>query len=199
MPVILGIFFIMNFLIDPTDVTKFDRTDGELQLFFLFCQTVAGKTAKVQAKHLNNFLLSGEGNTPFEIIQKMIDDNVLMDKLQESKLGQYNRLKAGFTESIKLNLRTATLDDILRIKGIGNKTSRYFLLHSRPDQNIAVLDVHILKYLRSQGFETTVQTPPTKMYLKLEQEFLKLAKQHNMTPADFDLMIWTKYMHKEMI
>lgn len=189
----------MNFLIDPTDVTKFDRTDGELQLFFLFCQTVAGKTAKVQAKHLNNFLLSGEGNTPFEIIQKMIDDNVLMDKLQESKLGQYTRLKAGFSESIKLNLRTATLDDMLKIKGIGNKTSRYFLLHSRPDQNIAVLDVHVLKYLRSQGFETTVQTPPTKMYLKLEQEFLKLAKQNNMTPADFDLMIWTKYMQKEMV
>jgi thermostable 8-oxoguanine DNA glycosylase len=56
-----------------------------------------------------------------------------------------------------------------------------------------------LKYLRSQGFATTIQTPPTKLYLKLEQEFLKLAKQNNMSPADFDLMIWTKYMQKESV
>lgn len=190
---------IMNFLVDPTDVTKFDRTDGELQLFFLFCQTVAGKTAKVQAKFLNEFLSAGNGDTPFEIIQDMVDQGVLFDKVKESKLGQYNRLTAGFEASLKLDLRTATVDELKAIKGIGNKTARFFLLHSRPNQNIAVLDVHILKYLRSQGFDTPKATPGEKQYLELEKEFLTLAKQNNMSPADFDLMLWTKYMQKEVV
>jgi thermostable 8-oxoguanine DNA glycosylase len=183
----------MNFLIDPTDVTKFDRTDGELQLFFLFCQTVAGKTAKVQAKLLDAFLRAGDGDTPFTIIQDMVDRGILLGKLKESRLGQYNRLASGFEESLKLDLRAATLDEIMKIKGIGNKTARFFLLHSRPDQDIAVLDVHILKYLRSQGFDAPKQTPGNKQYLELEKEFLKLAEQNNMSPADFDLMLWTKY------
>jgi thermostable 8-oxoguanine DNA glycosylase len=142
-----------KFLVDPTDVTKFDRTDGELQLFFLFCQTVAGKTAKVQAKFLDAFLQRGNGDTPFEIIQDMVNRGVLLEELKSSSLGQYNRLAAGFEASLTLDLRNATLDQIMDIKGVGNKTARFFLLHSRPDQNIAVLDVHILKYLRSQGFE----------------------------------------------
>jgi thermostable 8-oxoguanine DNA glycosylase len=183
----------MNFLVDPTDVTKFDRADGELQLFFLFCQTVAGKTAKVQAKFLDAFLSAGNGDTPFEIIQDMVDNGVLLDKLKESKLGQYNRLAAGFEQSLKLDLKTATLDEIKKVKGIGNKTARFFLLHSRPNQNIAVLDVHILKYLRSEGFAAPKQTPGDKQYLELEKEFLKLAAKNNMTPADFDLKLWTSY------
>jgi thermostable 8-oxoguanine DNA glycosylase len=187
-----------KFLVDPTDVTKFDRTDGELQLFFLFCQTVAGKTAKVQAKFLDAFLQRGNGDTPFEIIQDMVNRGVLLEELKSSSLGQYNRLAAGFEASLTLDLRNATLDQIMDIKGVGNKTARFFLLHSRPDQNIAVLDVHILKYLRSQGFEAPKQTPSGKKYLELEKNFLELAKKNNMTPADFDLMLWTKYSTKEV-
>jgi thermostable 8-oxoguanine DNA glycosylase len=61
-----------------------------------------------------------------------------------------------------------------------------------------VLDVHILKYLRSQGFEAPKQTPSGKKYLELEKNFLELAKKNNMTPADFDLMLWTKYSTKEV-
>jgi thermostable 8-oxoguanine DNA glycosylase len=189
----------MNFLIDPTDVTKFDRTDGELQLFFLFCQTVAGKTAKVQARFLDAFLRKGNGSTPFEIIQDMVDRGVLLEELKTSSLGQFNRLAAGFEQCLKLNLRDATLEQLMEVKGVGNKTARFFLLHSRHNQSIAVLDVHILKYLRSQGIDAPKQTPSGKKYLELEKNFLELAKKNNMTPADFDLMLWTKYSTKETV
>jgi thermostable 8-oxoguanine DNA glycosylase len=189
----------MIFLIDPTDVTNFKRTDGELQLFFLFCQTVAGKTAKVQARFLNAFLLRGKGDTPFEIIQDMVDRGVLLDELKTSSLGQFNRLAAGFEQCLTLDLRNATLEQIMAVKGVGNKTARFFLLHSRPDQNIAVLDVHILKYLRSQGIDAPKQTPSGKKYLELETEFLGLAKKSKMSAADFDLMLWTQYSTKETV
>lgn len=39
----------MTFLIDPTNVIKFDRTAGELELWWLFSLVVAGKTAATQA------------------------------------------------------------------------------------------------------------------------------------------------------
>jgi thermostable 8-oxoguanine DNA glycosylase len=187
-----------QFLIDPHDVTKYDRTDSELQLFLLFCQTVAGKTAEVQAKALERFFLYGVGNTPFEILQNMIDTQTLTTRLQESKLGQYTRLTKGFTQCLTLDLRTCTVDDLKAIQGIGNKTARYFLLHSRKDQRVAVLDVHILKYLRSKGFDAPKQTPNDKKYLVLEKEFLKLADNSGMTVADFDLMLWSAHNRGSM-
>ena len=44
--------------IDPYNITKYDRTEEELQLFLLFCIVVAGKTAYIQAEKLEQFLCS---------------------------------------------------------------------------------------------------------------------------------------------
>ena len=45
-------------MIDPSDVTKYDRTEEELEEWLLFCIVAAGKTAKTQARLLENFLTS---------------------------------------------------------------------------------------------------------------------------------------------
>lgn len=183
----------MNYLIDPLDVTHYDRTDAELELFFLFCQTVAGKTARVQARLLNDFLSKGNGGAPFDVIRDMDARGVLLTELKESRLGQYNRLEAGFRASLDLNLRTASLAELKSIKGVGNKTARFFVLHSRPDQKIAVLDTHILKYLGSCGYDVPKATPGEKDYLRLEKIFLELADKSGKSVADFDLELWTQY------
>jgi hypothetical protein len=44
------------FTVDPNEVIRFDRTTGELQVFWLFCGCVAGKTASTQARLLAGFL-----------------------------------------------------------------------------------------------------------------------------------------------
>ncbi len=183
----------MNFLVDPTIVTKFDRTDAELELYWLFCQVVAGKTARVQAKSLEKFMLMGTSGTPFQRLAEMVNTGTLLDNLKESRLGQYTRLTKGFTESLSLNLRTAEVVDLVAITGVGDKTARYFLLHTRPSLDIAVLDRHVLKHLRSLGHAAPVGTPSGKKYLELEQIFLAEAKKADMTPADFDLMLWNQY------
>jgi thermostable 8-oxoguanine DNA glycosylase len=73
------------------------------------------------------------------------------------------------------------------------KTSRCFIIHSRPNAQYAALDTHILKHMRSLGYDTPKSTPSKKQYLHLEKEFLKLAKKADMSPANYDLMIWNKY------
>jgi hypothetical protein len=45
-------------MIDPYNITNYNRTEGELQKFLLFCIVVAGKTAYIQAQKLEEFLLS---------------------------------------------------------------------------------------------------------------------------------------------
>ena len=100
----------MNFLINPSEVINYNRTIGELELFWLFSLTVAGKTAVTQARLLNNFLTDlphadhPENDTPFERLYKSRDSGGLLQALVTARLGQYNRLYRAMTESLGLDL-----------------------------------------------------------------------------------------------
>lgn len=85
------------------------------------------------------------------------------------------------------------LEDLEAIPGIGPKTARCFLIHSRPDQQYAGLDTHVLKFLRDKGHEVPASTPTGKKYKELEKVFLQYAAESGMTVADFDLAIWNQY------
>lgn len=185
----------MNLLEDPTKFTNFNRTDAELELAWMFCMSVAGKTARVVAKQLETFLLLETSGSPYERVKAMIAKGVLIDNMKTAKLGKYTTLSKGYEQSLNLNLRTATRDDLTKLPGVGLKTASYFIMHTRPDQQIATLDRHVVRYLREQGYANAPEegTPSGKQYLELEKDFLKEAKAAGMTPADFDLMLWNKY------
>ena len=189
-------------MIDPTDVTKFDRTVEELQEFWLFCISVAGKTAVQQAKVLENFLRDGRAEfpgftTPFQIVSVMNMSGVLLDRIKESRLGQYTKLEKAFSQSLGKDLATCTIEDLESIYGVGAKTARYFMLHTRKDQRIACLDTHVIRHMRDLGLTTQKVTPPSgPKYKALEEEFLKLANASGMSVADFDLHIWNLYARK---
>lgn len=185
-------------MIDPRYVTKYDRTEAELEEFWLFCLVVAGKTATTQARLLDAFLTAlGQTGTPFEKIQAAVDDDDLLEMLKLSRLGQFNRLKKAMEESLtKLSgkLSTCSVTDLEAISGVGSKTARFFLLHTRKNQNIAVLDTHVLRYMRDNGLTTQVGTPPAgPKYAAIETIFIAEAKKANMSIADFDLHIWRTY------
>lgn len=181
----------MSFLIDPTQVINFNRTDSELETFWLFCLVVAGKTAKTQARLLNNFLTDLGSDSPFVMIGLLTRDE-LLNRIKLSRLGQFNRLTNAFRQSLTLDLRNATVDDLENITGVGPKTARMFLMMSRPNQQFAALDTHILKYLGSRGITVPKTTPSGRKYQELEKTFLKFAHESKMTVAEFDLMIWKK-------
>lgn len=193
----------MNFLVDPKDVINYNRTDEELELFWLFCAVVAGKTASTQAALLERFLegLKADpenGDSPMKRIAFADREGRLHSALINSRLGQYNRLLFLMRGSIDLNLRTCSLADLENVFGCGPKTARMFIMMSRPNQRVAALDTHVLKHLRANGIEAPMTTPPAgKRYRQLEEEFLKLADQSNMSVAEYDLSVWKKYAERK--
>lgn len=178
-------------MINPFAITNFERTEHELQTFMLFCVCVAGKNAVQQAAKLEKFLdiIPGSG-LPFERIMA-IDD--VIPYLVEVRMGQYNRIGRAFKKLSELKqLDRVEIEHLELIKGIGPKTSRFFVLHSRPDSRVAVLDTHILRYMReTMGIAAPKSTPGLKRYSELETQFLEYCDARGCSPATLDLEIWS--------
>jgi len=191
-------------MIDPSKITNYNATDNELEELILFWVCAAGKNGRTAARCLDKFLkvISGPGyGKPMHSISKAYN---LPKLLQLCGIGCYNSKAKSFVQlatecmSGRLNLRTCTADDLEKIHGIGMKTSRCFILHSRPDAMYAGIDTHILKHLRVSGVDNVPKSTPgsKKEYLRLENAFLKLADEVGMLPSRYDLMIWNKYSVK---
>lgn len=179
-------------MIDPFDVTKYDRSKSELEEFLAFCVFVAGKPAKRTSQNLDKLL--NEDGSPFQQIRKWIDDGSFRSKLEKYGFGQYTKLCRAFSEltSSNMNLKTCSVEDLESIYGIGPKTARFFILHSQKGAKVACLDTHILTWMRDQGYDAPRSTPPAgRQYRELEECFLKIAEEKGKTPADLDLEIWS--------
>jgi hypothetical protein len=189
-------------MITPTNITDYNRTEYELEEFLLFSIMVAGKKADQTAKKLDLFLSKMASfnfkGTPFEFIQYLEKGNLLLPVLTFCKIGQYNRIQKAFEGILQFKgkLDSVKVSELESVKGIGPKTARFFILHSRKNTNLAVLDTHILRWLRDHGVDAPVSTPNTKKYLKLEKRFLWYASVYGITPAELDLQIWTTYSKK---
>jgi thermostable 8-oxoguanine DNA glycosylase len=185
-------------MITPTDITNFSRSQAELEEFLLFAVLVAGKTARIQAQKLEQFLQVNPNLTPFEHIRSLEESNMLDHWIRQFKLGQYNRLGKAFRSILMFQnkLDTVTLDELESVAGIGPKTARFFLLHSRPNQKMAALDTHILKFMASKGHKVPKSTPPKKQYNQIEKDFLAECEQAGKSVAEMDLQIWEAYSEK---
>lgn len=193
-------------LIDPYNITNYNRTEEELQLFLLFCIVVAGKTAYIQAQKLsemlqsiNTRLMMPEHILPFQSIKSAEQHGILMEEIQKAKLGQYRKIYSAFkyiTEN-KYDLRTTTTDQLELIPGVGMKSSRFFLLHSDINwkNRIAILDTHILKFIKENIDNRAPKSTPTikVTYKYWEDLFLYWCEVNKKNVAEFDLDIWKSY------
>jgi len=192
-------------MITPTNITNYNRTQAELEEFLMFAILVAGKTAKTQADKLHQFLWTSRviGVSPFKWLRflvnyndSMVESGTLVGRLKHYKLGQYNRIEKAFRGILKFEGRLDTVSgqELESVEGIGPKTSRFFILHSRPNIKVAVLDTHILKFLASKGYKVPKATPSNKKkYRKIELDFLTECEKAGKNPADMDLEIWKTY------
>lgn len=181
-------------MIDPNNVTNFKRNDTELLEFWLFCLFVRGKNADVQARKLQEFIeVLGGIETFIHHKRERVDET-----LRLVRSGQYESLVGAIMGTIDAMrkrysfLREATVAELEAIPGVGPKTSRFFVLHSRPKVRVAVLDTHILNYM-NHGMDMDVprSTPPSgERYKELEEAFLLQADYEGVDPAAFDLAIW---------
>lgn len=196
-------------MIDPTDVISYNRNPWELEEFLMFCVLVAGKNAKTTARMQEELLdycidshVSKSG--PFDLILRTFSDaSDLAQKMKEIGFGCYN-LKArsifqlaNMIHSKQINLSTCSVEELESVIGIGPKTARFFLVFSRENQNdIAILDTHILQHLKELGYDVPSATPAGSKYRKIEKMFVDHVKATGKTMAEYDLQTWTARSQK---
>jgi hypothetical protein len=200
-------------MIDPDHITNYNLTHPQLEEHLYFWICAAGKNGHTAAKCLHRLYyaldslhrsmgLRGRASL-FKLVrdidQGKKDYTWLAEMMKHYGIGCYQSKSKAFLELAYagLDLQTCTVEDLERIHSIGPKTARCFLIHSRPDQPYAGLDVHILRYLRDHGYNAPRSTPTGKKYRELEAIFIKLAKQAKKSVADFDLEIWREYRQRK--
>lgn len=183
-----------DFLVDPTKITKFDCTNEELELLILFWICAAGKNAMAASEGLDKLLSLINGHKkPFQTLRLTND---LPLKMKQCGIGCFNNKARSFIDlaNSNLNLKTCQEYELENIFGIGLKTSRCFLMHSRKNSRFAGLDVHILHFLRDKGFDVPKSTPSSKKkYEFIQKIFINIADELNLPAAELDLKIWNEY------
>jgi N-glycosylase/DNA lyase len=169
-------------------LNNFCGKKGQIEIFYDLCfvllvaQTpfLTTKTAVDKLKTLNFY---NENLTDFQVLVAISSIRFKNRKLQFllKMKKQYN--------SIHNKLYQLNSDQNLRlwlvknIKGLGMKTASHFL-RNIGYTNFAIIDSHILKYLKKD--------PPTNIneYLMLENMFLTEAEYYKTKPVYLDLAIW---------
>lgn len=181
--------------IDPKAVTNFSRTRAELELFWIFCVCVAGKNADQTASKVGNMFRRclTKNDTPFTYLKD--NQHAIHNLLVANRIGQYGRIESAIMDSLELDLADCTLDELMNCRGVGPKTARFFLVHTRKDADYVVLDTHILKWLRTKyDSEYPKSTPSGQEYVRIENIARMLFKTEflDATMAEIDLLIWAK-------
>lgn len=189
-------------MINPEKITNYNLEANELEEVILFWVCAAGKNGTTMSRLLNK-LLTTIGAFEFSSIFNTLKTYSVWElaiELREHGIGCYNQKARTIIELVNadLDLQTCTAEDLEQIYGIGMKTSRCFILHSRKDAAYAGIDTHMLKHLRERGVDNVPKTTPSskKQYKRLELEVLRLSKEAGISPADYDLQIWNTYAVK---
>jgi thermostable 8-oxoguanine DNA glycosylase len=183
-------------MIEPTKITNHDRTYDELIEFLTFCICVAGKNSDAVAKKIN--ALTKERDFLYCMYNYPLEENglweyTMLDLLFKHRVGQYKRIMRALRQVAQLDLQNCTLEELMQVKGIGPKTACFFILHSRPNQELVVIDTHILKWY-SKTSKKAFKRPPSKWtdYVALAKAIVRAIRRRfpNMTLAEADLNIW---------
>ena len=164
---------------------------------------VAGKSAKfgtskitILKKFACNMDLTME-----DYLFKLWNEDKLIDKLKEIKTGKYQLLGKTFDYLFKNKLNIfSNLDttELEKIPGIGMKSSRFLKSLVESNHNdFAILDVHILKWMKTLDLNLEIKipssTPNKKEYLILEKVFIAEANKRGKTSFELDREIWYNY------
>lgn len=79
------------------------------------------------------------------------------------------------------------------VKGLGMKEASHFLRNIGIGNDLAILDVHILKNLEKYGVIKEIPKSLTrKKYLEIEAEMKKFSKSVGISFDELDLLLWSK-------
>jgi len=183
-------------MLNASKITDYKQSHSQLEESILFWILAAGKNGTRAAKITNSIIK--QYKSPIFRALKNYSLEELVRLCTFYKTGCQNIKAKTIYEVIhkKLDLKTCTAKDLEEVYGIGMKTSRCFIIHSRKNAQYAGLDTHMLKHLKSLGYDVPKSTPTKNKYLTLEKIVLTLAQNKGKTPADYDLAVWNKYKIK---
>jgi N-glycosylase/DNA lyase len=76
-------------------------------------------------------------------------------------------------------------------KGIGQKQASLFLRNIHYSDSLAILDSHVIKFMRIQGIQKNIKSAPSKTdYIKYEASLRLYADNLGRTLAQLDVAIW---------
>lgn len=95
---------------------------------------------------------------------------------------------AGLWVADMLDLATASVRDLEAVRCVGPKTARYFVMTTRPNAEVVVLEPEHLRHLRENGVVNVPVGVPGKgaLYERLESEFIKLARNAGATVRQYE-------------
>jgi hypothetical protein len=192
-------------MITPTSVTDFNRDNNQLLEFAIFAVCVAGKDSDQTAKKVEALWTDPSFQTtltyqwmcpPQSDSQYGFFLEVLVMHLVNHKIGQYERISRilMILNQSRDYLRQISFNALIAIKGIGPKTAAFFILHSRKNAEIPVIDTHICKYMATKGIEMKVSAniPKYMANAELVSENIEMDFPQ-MSLAEADLYLWTKF------
>lgn len=169
-----------------------DPEMSRLQYQLIYAIIVAGKSATFARRAMSQ--LFNAADVPFDRVRTWIREGCLRRKLKAARTGNYTKISKALRQLVsmpQLDLRCIAVSDLEAVHGIGPKTARFFVLWTRPDAQCAALDVHVLRWLRTLGYDAPMQTPTSYVrYTELERVFLKEASLRALTPSELDRKIW---------
>ena len=171
-------------------LSKANRKDdnhilGEL----MFCLQTAQSSAKNARKTVEKLK---EKNMLFTASESDILNAMEGVRFADRKAGYLCRARAKLPEiksrlgSDPKELRIWLMDNI---DGMGPKLASHFL-RNIGIFGFAIIDVHVLNFLRRNGLIGEVKTLNFTRYLEIEKAFLKLADDLKIPPQELDIAVW---------
>lgn len=176
------------------DMYNWTDTREKRELVLLFSIMAAGKSADRTSDALNYMMHTLLGNTPFDKIRGMVKRQDALEKLKTFRIGQHNRILKAFRAVVDYDVDATPPDPekLREIPGIGLKTSRFVCLVYDRTLPVAVLDTHVLKFLRNRlEIEAPMGTPTSvRVYDRLSKPIIRLAELLGVTCGDLDIVLW---------
>jgi len=176
------------------DMYNWANTREKRELVLLFSIMAAGKSANRTSDALNYMMHTLPGNTPFDKIRTMVKRQDALEKLKTFRIGQHNRILKAFRAVVDFDVDATPPDPekLREIPGIGLKTSCFVSLVYDRTLPVAVLDTHVLKFLRNRlEIEAPMGTPTSvRIYDRLSKPIIRLAELLGVTYGDLNIVLW---------
>ena len=164
-------------------------SEVELKWRLIYALIVAGKSARFANEAVARLrALVPADRDPLRFLAER------PETFRAARTGKYDLLAKAVEDlrGVRIDFRRCAPDLLETIRGIGPKTSRFFIAWTRPDARVAVLDRHVLRWLRARGHDVPEETPPPRRYAEIERTFLEEADRRGKTPRELDLEIWSE-------